>query len=114
MFHKKKGTIPGGFGLLQSGKGTLGLRGAGRGGLGGLAGLGGLGGVRIFLNGAGGDASDALGNDLLGRYGLLSLAGIDDFTGGLLGGILLSPGELLGLGGGGRAVASNFGLLSGK
>ena len=115
MFDKKRGVFPGGFGLMKSGKGELGLRGLGGGGLNGLTGLGGLGGARIALN-VGGRAfgvSDRLGNDLFGRYGLLSAGGVDDFTAGLLGDGMFNPGAIIGLGPVGRGGASAFGLVSG-
>ena len=113
--YGKRGVFPYGFGLIGSGKGTLGLRGLGGGGLNGLTGLVGLGGIRIGLNVVGRTfgVSDRLGTDLIGRYGLLSLGGIDDFTAGLLGDGLFDPGAIVGLTGGARVASSGLGLLSG-
>lgn len=117
LYHKKRGVFPGAFGLLRSGKGSLGLRKLGSiRTLDGLLGLGGLGGVRIVTNVAGRTlgVSDRLGNDLFGRYGLLSPAGLDDMTAGALGDVMFSPGRLMGLGPVGRRGAAAVGLVSGK
>lgn len=115
MYSKKRGAFPGGFGMMKSGRGALGLRGLGGGGLNGVAGLGGLGGVKIATNIAGRafGVSDRLGTDLFGRYGLLSPAGIDDIMGGFMGDVLFSPGALIGLGPLGRRYSSVFGVMSG-
>lgn len=116
MYDRKKGVFPGGFGLTASGRGALGFRGLGRGGLNGIAGITGLNGApRIALN-IGGRAlglSDRLGNDLIGTYGLLSPAGLDDTAFGVIGDSFFNPGGIIGLGGGAQQDAAAFGLASG-
>ncbi|KAH9397974.1 hypothetical protein TYRP_019347 [Tyrophagus putrescentiae] len=101
MYDRKKGVFPGGFGLTASGRGALGFRGLGRGGLNGIAGITGLNGApRIALN-IGGRAlglSDRLGNDLIGTYGLLSPAGLDDTAFGVIGDSFFNPGGIIGFG----------------
>lgn len=72
-------------------------------------------GTRIILNiaGRGLGLSDRLGDDLIGRYGLLTPAGLDDTAGaGALGDALFNPGETAGVGSG-SAVSASAGVASG-
>ena len=54
-----------------------------------------------------------LGKDLLGKYGMLRVAGIDDFTDGFIGDALFNPGAILELEGHERIEATRLGIASG-